>query len=194
MLDLKSNYIEVVFNANDDKDVNSLLKSCYHQLHLCFVSIKDRGSQPVGVAFPQYSQEEKTLGSVIRLHGNMDDLKRLQLEKVLAEYQPAIQLSSIQSTPRTIEQHVTYKRIQPRASKERILRRQMKRQGVTQAVVEARYKDYQATPLSLPCIELHSHSNKCRFPLFIEKIVSSEPRPGLFNTYGLSAKTTVPHF
>lgn len=98
------------------------------------------------------------------------------------------------STPPTIESYAAFARYQPKASPERLIRRAMKRHGITHEEAAARYQGYAIDRCQLPWIDMRSEGSNHRFRLFIERRPISVTDQWGFSTYGLSRCTALPLF
>jgi CRISPR-associated endonuclease Csy4 len=175
-------------------------------VHLALVNISKGGVIcPIGISFPEYrsaasqpegDHEMPPIGSKIRLFGQSeDDLQRLGISVCLQRFSDYVHLTSVRPVERRIRNYAIYKRFQPKTSKARLVRRQMKRQGISEAEAQHQYATFQPRYTTLPYLNLHSHSTGQHFRLYIEKCdCDSSTGVWAFSTYGLSSATAVPHF
>jgi CRISPR-associated endonuclease Csy4 len=173
----------------------------YTQLHLAFVEKKDDNQQiPYGVSFPEYRVVKKndkeviSLGSKLRVFGNsLDDLHALDLEKWLLRLTDYVHIKSANAVG-SATQCLTVNRYRPQASPERLARRYAKRHSVTMSDALNRLNGYEQAMVNYPYIQLKSLSGGDIFSLYINQQVVETPVLGTFSAYGLSEKTTVPHW
>lgn len=188
---------DVMLQPTEDISASFLWSKVYRQVHLALVNSKDeQGIIRCGVAFPEYSDEQPTLGHQLRLLAPEEsDLQRLKLSEALKRFTPDyVKIKAIRPVPvRACKGFVTYSRYQPEATVMRKARRYAKRHGIS---IEEAQKLFPATAnkTKYPYIQLESMTNHHRFSLFIQKKEAVEQPCEGFSAYGLSAKTSVPDF
>ncbi len=143
----------------------------------------------VGVSFPGYGQS-RTLGGILRLHGDNTDLKKLQSQ--LKEH-PIIRsyalITDVGSVPNKITDYGVFKRLHVKSNSDirRLIDRHKKRGTWTKDLGAAITKKYRQTTLC-PHLKLKSSSTgQPVFLLFIKKQILKRPSENaVFGSYGLS--------
>ena len=190
-------YQEVILQPTEDIAISFLWTKVYRQIHLALVNSKDeQGVIRCGVAFPEYSDVQPTLGRTLRLLAPEEsDLQRLNLADALTRLVPDyVKITTVREVPiRKCKGYVTYSRYQPEATVMQKARRYAKRHGISidaaktlfpTAVRKTRY----------PYIQLESMTNHHRFSLFIQKQEAVEHPCEGFSAYGFSRRSSVPDF
>jgi CRISPR-associated endonuclease Csy4 len=105
------------------------------------------------------------------------------------------------SAPRPIPEailkgYVAYSRIRHDHGREKLIRRRMKRHGLTREQAQQDYADYQRNPFpECPFVLLSSKSTGSqKYPLYLKQIFLNEPGKGHFNTYGINPSAAVEFF
>lgn len=188
---------DVILQPTEDISASFLWSRVYRQVHLALVNSKDeQGIIRCGVAFPEYSEENLTLGHRLRLLAPEEsDLQRLNLPDALKRFTPDyVRIKTIRPVPvRACKGFVTYSRYQPEATVMQKARRYAKRHGIS---IEEAQKLF-PTAVSknrYPYIQLESMTNHHRFSLFIQKQEAVEQPCNGFSAYGFSKKSSVPDF
>jgi CRISPR-associated endonuclease Csy4 len=199
-------YQEITCLPDHEISVGFVIGKVMNILHLALVGVSQNGKTcPVGISFPGYllpgeksGEEDSTfpLGNKIRLVAlNEADLVGLELSIKLARLSDYVHISSVRVLQRQVKKYMIYKRFQPKGSKERLIRRQMKRKGKTEEEIISNYANLDLRPCDLPFINIRSHSTGENFRLFIDRIECEKPTSEwVFSTYGLSSQASVPHF
>ena len=188
---------DVILQPTEDISASFLWSRVYRQVHLALVNSKDeQGIIRCGVAFPEYSEENLTLGHRLRLLAPVEsDLQRLNLADALMRFAPDyVKITTIRQVPiRKCKGYVTYSRYQPEATVMQKARRYAKRHGIS--IEEAQKLFPTAVSKSrYPYIQLESMTNHHRFSLFIKKKEAVEQPCKGFSAYGFSTETSVPDF
>ena len=188
---MTTHYIDFMVVSGPESTVSQLLGALYDRLHLALV---EQRLESIGVSFPGYSTNPRTLGNVLRLHGEPAALNQLMDTNWLKGVRDHVRMTSIMPTPADALHRVVSRR-QFKTSAERLRRRRMKRKGETaEQVAQAIPVTVERRP-DLPYVHLRSLSNRQSFCLFIAVgPPQSRPIPGVFNSYGLGQVTTVPWF
>lgn len=150
----------------------------------------------VGVSFPGYGQA-RTLGGIIRLHGSLHDLERLNFE---VRNDPGMRsyglIFDVSSVPENVKGFARFQRLHVKGGSHlrRLQQRHRSRGTWTKELEESISQKYEAQ-ISCPHVSLKSASTgQPRFLLFIERYGSENSVDGEFNAYGLSRTATVPLF
>lgn len=180
-------YIEIKLKANAEMRENVFLNKLYAKLHKKLI---DFNCSTIGVSFPGY---KTMLGSVIRLHGNASELGELQVVNWLGSLNNYCAVSELRKVP-SDAQHRVISRKQSNMTQAK-LNRLIKRGTIaTEEIKNYREKMF-AQGLDNPYLELESVSNGNKYRRYIS---FGELQPnivvGVFDSFGLSKKATVPWF
>lgn len=192
-----TNYLDITLAPDAETCGNHLLAAVYSRLHIALAELE---SDDIAISFPGYSYEPErkrkdlnTLGATLRLHGSAQALDQLMATEWLAHLREQVAMASPRAVPPGADS-LKVRRIQIRSSPARIRRRQMKRNGLTEAEALAAYPDGNAKKTDLPYLRLRSHSTGNPFLLFISQSPAAQSSLGKFNAYGLSVDASVPRF
>ncbi len=167
------------------------MSALYSKLHRVLVALKAKN---IGISFPKYQRSPKTLGTVLRIHGNQAALDQLQAMDWLKGMRDHTVVTDIQAAPDVSLYHSVIRR-QYKTNAERLRRRRMKRKGESYEQVVQAIPDTIVRKPDLPFLTLRSSSTGQTFCLFIEQGVPQEkPVSGVFSSYGLGMGATVPCF
>lgn len=168
-----------------------LLGALYAKLHRALVQLS---ADDIGVSFPEYRVQPRTLGNILRLHGQEPALQRLLETDWLRGMRDHVESGPVQPIPADVA-HRQLLRRQFKTSAQRLRRRRMRRKGETHEQAFAAIPDEVERQPDLPFVQLRSQSTGQTFCLFL---ALSEPlteaREGVFNSYGLSTTATLPWF
>ena len=189
---MTTHYIDIRLLPDPEFPQAHLMGALYSKLHRVLVQLN---STNIGVSFPQYSLERRTVGAVLRIHGDEPTLTRLMTEAWLTGMRDHTMVTSILAAPEGAAQGIVQRR-QFKTSAERLRRRRMKRKGESAEQAAAAIPVSVERSPGVPYINLRSSSTGQPFSMFIAQ--SKEPLPTSsgsgFNTYGLSDGSTVPFF
>ena len=190
-------YIDITLLPNPEIPLYFIWQKVYQQLHLAMVEIQDAdGKVAVGVAFPEYDEGKRQLGSKLRLLATSQALlEQLNIQQWMSRLSDYIHITSIREIPDSVRGYAFYKRIQPKSSNARLARRKAKREGISyeQALSNLGNRDEQFS--KAPYIQTKSHSSDKKYRLIVGCYEAAQSRDeGGFSTYGLSLKSTVPLF
>ncbi len=177
-----------------------------------------------GVSFPEYKYTKKEdgvfaiLGTKLRVFAsNETELQQLNLAKWLERLTDYVHIKSIQPVPANVNRYLLVKRYRADTNLQRLTRRFMQRESkrtgkeisfeeasamqnqrfakTNNLTLQQAEKHYaQPTVKDLPFIKLKSLSTEEEYSLLIEQVSVEQPCGGTFSTYGLSRKSTVPHW
>ncbi len=217
-------YQEITILPDPEIDMYFIWQKLYTQIHLALVehakaSYGDGATYgDIGVSFPEYAFQKKvkdklvtTLGKKLRVFANTkDDFKTLKLDKWLENLTDYVHIKSVQAVPsehsyicicrarqiKNLDQ-VTKRRCKRKGesfeqAKSNIIERYAKEYGISRDEAEKAYHHPKLT--AYPYITMQSLHGKRTFSLEVKQVKQAEKVLGQFNTYGLSAKTTVPHW
>jgi len=184
-------YLEIQLLPDPEFSAPMLMGALYSKLHRALVSLQ---SKRIGVSFPEYQRKPKSLGGVLRIHGDENALRHLQEMEWLKGMRDHSRVSAIQPVPAGAS-HIVVQRRQFKTNAERLRRRRMKRKGETHEQATQAIPDSVERKPDLPFLVLRSQSSGQAFHLFIDQgPLGSERVEGQFNCYGLSQSATVPSF
>jgi CRISPR-associated endonuclease Csy4 len=190
-ISMTTHYIDIRVLPDAEFTQAHLFGALYAKLHRALVQLR---ANDIGVSFPKYSMQPKTLGDILRLHGKETRLKELLLLDWLKGMRDHVEVSALSPTPKEV-QYCSVQRRQFKTNVERLRRRRIARKGET--VEEATL----AIPASvekvpnLPYVQLRSQSTNHSFSLYItQNLLQSSPSVGEFNAYGLAKGATIPWF
>ncbi len=210
-------YQELTCLSDHDISVGFLIGKVMDVVHLALVNASINLPQcPIGISFPEYrdltqaglqsqnvdddgtdlvSIPSVPIGSKIRLFARDESiLERVDLSVQLNRFSDYVHLTSVRLLQRKISRYAVYTRSQPKYYKDRLIRRQMRRQGMTLDQATEIYRDFQPRHSRLPFVNMKSHSTGERFRLYVERSDTDTLGQWGFSTYGLSAKSAVPEF
>ena len=172
-----------------------LLGALHAKLHRALVQLQ---ASDIGISFPQYCLDPRSLGSLVRLHGSEASLQRLMATDWLKGMRDHLNTSAITAIPPQV-QYRSIQRRQFKTSAERLRRRRMQRKSETAPQAEAAIPDSMERQPDLPFVHLRSQSTGQNFHLFVALgPLESEPgyTPSTFNSYGLAntPQDTIPWF
>lgn len=184
-----SHYIELKAIPQAELSQAEVISSLMQHIHRMLPTYAGR----IGIGFPGYGQQ-RTLGGIIRLFGNEQDLQPLfQILQSLADY-------ALISPPTAVPQphgHAVFARQQPKGqSDQRRAERRLKAQGLSDSEIQQRLRNKQLkqNPIRTPFVQMQSSSTAQHFLLWISRHSKTEAQTGTFNSYGLSNTATVPVF
>lgn len=188
---MTTHYIDLTVVPDPESGTPQLLGALYDRLHL---SLVQQQLDNIGVSFPEYSLNPRSLGAKLRLHASDSALQQMFSNDWLKGMRDHVRMTDIAPAP-TDAPHRTVQRKQFKTNVERLRRRRMKRKGeTTEQAQQAIPYTVERTP-NLPYLHIHSHSTTQPFCLFIALgPLGPTAVPGNFNRYGLGGTTTVPWF
>ena len=188
---MTSHYVDLRARPDPESGPSQILGILYDRLHLALVQ---HSIETIGVSFPDYSTQPRSLGTVLRLHGDETVLSGLLGTEWMKGVRDHIQHSPILAAPENAL-HRTVHRRQFKTNVDRLRRRRMKRKGETEQQAAAAIPEAVERQPHLPYLHLRSRSTGQPFCLFIALgELSQAPVPGPYNSHGLSQTTTVPWF
>jgi len=191
-------YQDITLLPAVDIPLHFLWEKVYQQIHLALVETSDsNGKVNIGIAFPKYRKEKggHPLGDTLRLLSMFkDDLVKLNIVKWFSRLSDYVVCTGIRDVPNRIDGHAHFKRLRPKGNNERLARRKAKREGISYDDALAYFKDRKVKLNNAPYVQIKSLSNNNRFRLMIDCVDADACSLEGFDTYGLSAKSTVPLF
>lgn len=217
-------YQEITIIKTPDVSPYFIWSKLYTQVHLALVeqakiTFGEHAKEgEIGVSFPEYACFEKNdeviaiLGTKLRVFTNSEhELESLNLNTWCNRLSDYIHIKSITKVPCETKGHLRVKRFRQTKNEDGKTRNFAKKHGKSFDEVKTsriehiakKYgidineakKRYDNPPLQRrPYITLDSLNNKQRFSLEIDQSEAVKPVTGKFSTYGLSPRTTVPHW
>lgn len=185
-----SHFIDLKVRPDPEFSQTHLVSALYSKLHRQLVSMR---SDNIAVGFPGYSLRPRGLGDTVRLLGAKDPLEALMESDWVMGMESMVNIASISTVPPGAA-HRCLKRRQFKTSGERLRRRFKRRHDVTDEEVERLMPDRQVL-VDLPYVRLRSTSTGQAFSMFLAlSDPLTQPVPGSFNSYGLSAQASIPWF
>lgn len=164
-----------------------LLNALFAKLHLRLGLL---ACTDIGVSFPHHA---KRLGDRLRLHGTKPGLQSLMAEDWLQGLKGYCQCSQPTAVPANTE-YRTVRRVQAKSAHNK-RQRSIRKGWLSEDEAVARITESQQKELKLPFMQLKSRSTGQLMRLYIEHgPLLTEPQPGCFSAYGLSATATIPWF
>ncbi|MBN8713586.1 MAG: type I-F CRISPR-associated endoribonuclease Cas6/Csy4 [Xanthomonadales bacterium] len=188
---MTTHYIDLTVVPDPETGSAQILGVLYDHLHL---ALAHQRRDTIGISFPDYSLNPRSLGTTLRLHGSQTDLQQLLATDWLKGMRDHVRIKDIAAAPADA-QHRTVQRKQFKTSAERMRRRRMRRKGETEEQAKIAIPSSMERRPDLPYVHLHSRSTLQPFCLFIaigpplRQAIS-----GPFSSYGLSGTATVPWF
>ncbi len=196
-------YVEITCLPDEGVPAEFIMGKVMGVLHLAFVGLhRELGHNPVGISFPEYlcqaneqGRIETQIGGKIRLFSREPvHLEKLNISQPLERLADYVHVRRISSLDRPNLAFATFARVQPKSSRERLIRRQAKRSDQPEALLREQYQAFDEERLRLPFVHLRSHSNTQTFRLFIHRQPAEASTAWQFGTYGLSSTVAVPLF
>lgn len=183
---MQTHYCNLTAIPQEDRTQPQVINDLMQALHRYLPRYNNREDGHIALSFPAYGLD-RTLGGMIRLHGQEADL--LELWQELQRLSGYALISPVQAAPGTVQGYASFIRRQFKgASAARRLKARYDKKGAGQwteplaAAVAAKYNTRQR----LPFVRLQSASSGQVMRLFIERRITSMPQEGQFTGYGLS--------
>ena len=191
---MTTHYIDITLLPDPEFSHTHLLSALMAKLHRALVQ---RGRGDAGVSFPQHvgaPLSRRTLGAVLRLHGQPEALQELMTQDWLRGMRDHVRIGELATVPDGVQHRIVQRR-QFHTNAERLRRRRMRRKGETAQQAAAAIPDSVEQRPDLPFVHMRSESTGQSFYLFIEHgPLLGAALQGDFNSYGLSRNASVPWF
>ena len=188
---MTTHYIDIRLLPDPEFSHAHLFGALYAKFHRALVQLK---ATDVGVSFPLYRMQPRTMGDVMRLHGTRSALQRLMDTDWLRGMHDHVACTGVLSIPDQVKHRIVTRR-QFKTNVERLRRRRMRRKGETEAQVVTAIPESVERQPELPYVQLRSASTGQTFRLFVlQGEVEEAPIDGDYNSYGLSMGGSVPWF
>lgn len=187
---MTSHYIDLTVVPDPETNAPQLLGALHDRLHLALVQHR---IDSIGISFPGYSINPRTLGNTLRLHGDAASLQQLQVDwlKGLRDH---VRMTEAALVPDST-MHRTVQRQQFKTNVDRLRRRRMRRKGETAQQATQAIPDSVERRPDLPYVHVRSRSSGQSFCLFVALGREAErATPGSFNSYGFGGPATIPWF
>ena len=198
-------YIELECQAEPNISAGFLMGRLMHSLHIGLVNTTPPGERcPIGVTFPEYRLPEKSsasfnaasppIGSRLRLFAQDEaTLDGFPWRRVLRGLDDYVYRTTVRETGSN-SQYAAFARRQHNRSIGRLVRRAMKRKGLSESEAMALYADHEPGECRLPYVDMRSESSGERFRLFVERLEVPPSHKWGFSSYGLSRSVPLPAF
>ncbi|RMH89058.1 type I-F CRISPR-associated endoribonuclease Cas6/Csy4 [Lysobacter pythonis] len=183
-------YIEITLRPDGEFPRYILMDALIAKFHRALVKA---GTERMGVSFPQWSKGKRpTLGGVVRLHGNSEDLKLLMERDWFRGMRDHVRIDG----PNPVPAHRTYWRVERQKAKSanNMRKRAMRRHGLSKEEAAKRIPDDAGDWLDLPFTTQRSSSTGQHYRLFINQRQVDSIGSGGFNSHGMSTGSGVPSF
>ena len=191
-------YEDLILLPNQEISVSFLMGKVISALHLiCIESEHATGAVNIGLAFPRYSKEKRSLGDVVRLYAhNPDTLRNSSSDSRILRLDDYMRKGEIAPVPADIHGYVQYRRVQFKENMARLIRRHAKRHDMDINQAKDLYTDYKVPTNNLPYVVLNSLSSQQRFRLYIDevKLEGGNDSTPVFSSYGLTKSGVLPYF
>jgi CRISPR-associated endonuclease Csy4 len=196
-------YIDITLLPSDDIGIHFLWSKVMMQVHLALVEIQNENQQvSIAVSFPEYRTAHASkpgyVGKTLRIFApQMQDLEQLDINRWLKRLCDYVHIKAAKNVPVDISEFENFSRRQKAGSPDRLIRRRMKRKGVsieeaTQHFLSYRMKDQDKR---LPFIKLKSLASDNDFNLVVQRnLVDNQSAALGYSTYGLSSEGGLPKF
>lgn len=210
-------YQEITLIKSAEISPYFLWSKLYTQLHLALVEALDSEERShIGVSFPEYRCREegdktvKTLGGKIRLFAETEQaLSALNLATWLVRLSDYVHIKSVQKVPENVTRHLIVRRLRQKSNNDTLTRAYAKKHSLSfEAAKEKRIRDFaekhqlsykqsqrhydNPTLKERPFIKIQSLHQQLQYSLEIDQIEVASAVKGVFSSYGLSSRTTVP--
>lgn len=191
---MTTHYIDITLLPDPEFSHAHLLGALVAKLHRALVQ---HGAGDIGTSFPQHISaplHQRTLGSMLRLHGLPPALEALMAQDWLRGMRDHVTLAPLAAAPPDAPHRLVLRR-QFKTNAERLRRRRMQRKGETAEQAAIAIPERVERRPDLPYVHLRSSSTGESFCLFIAH-GSNLPTAvtGHFNTYGLGPHASIPWF
>ena len=184
---MTSHFTDLTLRGDEETSVREVLEIVFARLHLALTRSLPSG---VGLSFPAATRPgafttTHSLGNVVRLHGSAEALRALLASPWTSNLADHLVTSPIASVPIGASP-IRLVRVQAKSNTDRLVRRAVKRRGLTEMKAREAYAGHAQKRLALPYLSVRSASTKQSFRLYVHQEPAAEPRPGTFSAYGLS--------
>ena len=185
---MMTHYIDIDILQDAEMNSNVLMNTLFAKVHLQLA----KGEQSnIGVSFPNF---KKTLGDMLRLHGDKDSLQAILASNMMAGLKDYTKTTAVKQAPAHC-QYRTVERVQVKSSLERLYRRSVKAGKVTEEDALVKIQTGTNKMLKLPYLQVVSKSTGQSFRLFVKHgQIQGNETAGAFTKYGLSSTATIPWF
>lgn len=181
-------YTEIKIFADTETPTTVLMNHLFAKLH---ITLGQEVYNRVGVSFPEHG---KTLGRIVRLHGDKGDLEKLITGNWLNGFLDYAEFGKVAPVPTTIKGYRTVQRVQKKSPSNKY-KRSVAKGWMRQEEADKLIAETKREMLTLPFVQLESLSTKSMMRIFIKHgPLRDETMAGGFSSYGLSSKSTIPWF
>lgn len=180
-------YCDIKVLPDPEASESVLISNLMAKLHRALVELKEVN---IGISFPNVN---KTLGDILRLHGDEAALKQLFDSNWLKGLRDYCSQTSILKVPEECQYRCVKRKQAKSANNKR--KRSIAKGWLSKEEAALKIGNEQQKMLRLPFVQLKSTSTGQMMKLFIEHgELQGEEVVGDFNRYGLSSSATVPWF
>ena len=184
-----THYQDIYLIPDEMTNASVLMNMLFSRLHVALVQLR---KSDIGVSFPE---ADKTLGTCLRLHGQLPALLELDALAWPGPLASHIYKKNVLPVPERVQGYRTVRRRQFKSSPERLRKRFAQRHNLSLEEASQRIPDNVAQMTNLPFVQMKSASTGQRFRLFVEHgILKDQATSGVFSMYGMSATATIPWF
>jgi CRISPR-associated endonuclease Csy4 len=188
---MTTHYVDLSVVPDAETGPSTMFGALYDRLHR---HLARHRIERIGVSFPRYCTNPRTIGTTLRLHGSRVDLEQLMVADWLGGVRDHVRYSAVIAVPEST-QHRCIRRRQFKSGIDRLRRRRMKRHGETAEQAALALPESAVEKPNLPYVHLRSLTTGQSFCLFIALgPLLPGAVEGPFNTYGLSETSTIPWF
>lgn len=183
-----NHYTDIKVLSDTETPLTVLMNHLFAKLHVQLGQVVEGR---VGVSFPQHG---RTLGSILRLHGDKGDLEKIILGNWRKGFLDYADFGKVSPVPQTIKGYRTVQRIQKKSPYNKY-KRSVAKGWMSQEEADKLIVATKREMLTLPFVQLESLSTKSMMRIFIKHgSLCNETTAGVFSSYGLSSKSTIPWF
>ena len=181
-------YLDIHLLPDAELSSSALMNNLFAKLHRALVQ---HANGDIATSFPEYGQ---TLGKTLRLHGIEEALDGIMAQPWLKGLRDYTSRGDMLAVPTEVKGYRVITRVQQNTPNN-LRKRSITKGWHTEDQARHLIPDSKFKRLSLPFIQLRSHSTRQEFYLFINRgTLQNHPTTGRFSCYGLSQGATVPCF
>lgn len=183
-----NHYTDIKVLADTETPSTVLMNHLFAKVHIQLGQVVEGR---VGVSFPEHG---KTLGSIVRLHGDKEDLEKLITGDWISGFIDYADFGNVFPTPKTIKGYRTVQRVQKKSPYNKY-KRSVAKGWISQEEADKLIAVTKREMLTLPFVQIESLSTKSMMRIFVKQgPLRDEATVGGFSAYGLSSKSTIPWF
>ena len=181
-------YLDIRVEPDPEITAPALMNNLFAKFHRTMAQVCHGR---VAVSFPRHA---RTLGDVLRLHGNRHALELLMAQPWLKGLRDYTKIGNILPVPEKVKGYRTVSRVQKK-SPHNLRKRSVAKGWLTEEEARQQIPDSRQPQLSLPYLQLQSLSSKSVMRIYVRHgEITSQAAEGKFSSYGLSRQATIPWF